>query len=111
MARRGDLYWVDFGVPRGSEQGGRRPALVIQNDTGNASSPTTIIAAITSRKKHSYPFHVEISAAESGLPKDSIVLLEQLVTVNQSRLIGYIGTLPDPTMDAVNAAIEFSLGL
>ena len=86
MVQRGDIYWVDFGVPRGSEQGGRRPALVVQNDAGNASAPTTIVAAITSRQKRAYPFHVEVSASESGLSRDSTVLLEQFATIDQARL-------------------------
>ena len=109
--RRGDIYWVDFGTPRGSEQGGRRPALIIQNDTGNMSSPTTIIAAITSKKKVSYPFHVDISALESGLPQDSTVLLEQLLTINKSRLISRVGGLSNAKMGEVDRALQASLGL
>ena len=109
--RRGERYWVDFGNPRGSEQGGRRPALIIQNDTGNRSSSTTIIAAITSKQKASYPFHVEISAQESGLPKDSTVLLEQLLTINQSRLVTRIGKLSDSKMLEVDRALNVSLDI
>ena len=109
--RRGDIYWVDFGTPKGSEQGGRRPALIIQNDTGNISSPTTIIAAITSKKKVSYTFHVDVSALESGLPQDSTILLEQLLTINKSRLTNRIGNLSSAKMLEVDRALKESLGL
>ena len=109
--RRGDIYWVNFGSPRGSEQGGWRPALIIQNDTGNASSPTTIIAAITSVKKAPYLFHVEISAQESGLPQDSTILLEQLLTINQDRLISRVSSLFATKMSEVDRALQASLGL
>ena len=81
LVRRGEIYWVDFGTPRGSEQGGQRPALIVQNDIGNDNSATTIIAAITSKIKAPYPFHVDISVQESGLSRDSTVLLEQLLTI------------------------------
>lgn len=108
---RGDIYWVDLGTPKGSEQGGRRPALIIQNDTGNTYSPTTILAAITSKQKRLYPFHVEITAEESGLSEDSIVLLEQLRTINQDRLISKIGTLHGAKMRQVDEALKVSLGL
>jgi len=109
--RRGEIYWVDFGIPKGSEQGGRRPALIIQNDTGNNSSSTTIIAAITSKKKKAYPFHVEVSASESGLSEDGTVLLEQVFTIDQSRLIERIGSLSSARMTEVNKALQVSLGL
>jgi mRNA interferase MazF len=109
--RRGEIYWVDFGTPRGSEQGGRRPALIIQNDAGNRNSSTTIIAAITSKQKASYPFHVEISGQESGLPEDSTVLLEQLLTINQSRLVARIGKLSSSKMLEVDKAINVSLDI
>ena len=109
--RRGEVYWVDFGTPKGSEQGGRRPALIIQNDTGNSSSSTTIIAALTSKKKKAYPFHVEVSAAESGLSEDGTILLEQVLTIDQSRLIERIGNLSISKMREVDKAIHVSLGL
>lgn len=111
MVRRGDIYWVDFGVPRGSEQGGRRPALIVQNDIGNANSATTIIAAITSQHGVSYPFHVEISAQESGLPQDGTVLLEQLRTINKDRLTRRVGSLSSAKMKEVDKALQISLGL
>ena len=109
--RRGEIYWVDFGTPRGSEQGGRRPALVIQNDIGNQASPTTIIAAITSKVKKTYPFHVEVSSAESGLSQESTVLLEQLLTIAQEKLIQRCGQLGTKKMEEVNQALMHSLGI
>jgi mRNA interferase MazF len=110
--RRGDIYWVDFGTGKGSEQGGRRPALIIQNDTGNANSQTTIIAAITTTKRGFYSFHVDVSPRESGLPEDSVVLLEQLLTISKSRLIGEpLGHLSNNKMKEVDRAIRVSLGL
>ncbi len=116
--KRGEIYQLDFGIPQGSVQGGKRPGLVIQwdalimqNDVGNSTSPTTIVAAITSRRKKSYPFHVEISASESGLPEDSTVLLEQIQTVPQSRLIRKRGELDEHKMEEVNKALICSLGI
>lgn len=110
-AKRGEIYWVDFGTPRRGEQGGRRPALIIQNDIGNRTSPTTIVAAITSRQKKRYPFHVETTAKESGLPQDGTILLEQLLTINQNRLISKVGTLSSTKMMEVDEALKVSLGL
>lgn len=108
--RRGEIFWVDFGMPLGSEQGGRRPALIIQNDVGNVSSETTIIAAITSRLYDvDYSFHVRIAAAESGLPQDSTVKLEQLRTISKARLLGRVGKLPADTMKRIDAALRYSL--
>ena len=83
----------------------------MQNDVGNSTSPTTIVAAITSRRKKRYPFHVEISASESGLPEDSMVLLEQIQTVPQSRLIRKRGELDEYKMEEVNKALMCSLGI
>jgi mRNA interferase MazF len=111
LVRRGEIWWADFGTPRGSEQGGQRPALVIQNDTGNTSSTTTIIAAITTKAKASYPFHVEVSAQESGLPQDSTILLEQILTIGKSRLTRRAGVLSLTRMRDVDRALQFSLGL
>jgi len=109
--RRGEIYWVDFGTPRGSEQAGKHPALVIQNDIGNENSTTTIVAGITSQKKPSYPFHVAITATESGLPKDSTTLLEQLLTITQDRLLQRCGRLSPDKMREVDQALMHSLGL
>ncbi|MEI6703482.1 MAG: type II toxin-antitoxin system PemK/MazF family toxin [Deltaproteobacteria bacterium] len=109
--RRGDIWWVDFGTPKGSEQGGKRPALIIQNNTGNACSSTTIIAALTSKNKGSYPFHVDISASESGLSQDGTVLTEQLRTISQDRLINLIGSLSPIKMKEIDQALQVSLGI
>lgn len=111
MLLRGEIWRVDFGSPRGSEQGGQRPALIIQNDTGNATSSTTIIAAITSKCKVTYPFHVEISAYESGLREDGTVLLEQIITISKGRLISRIGKLSTSKMKYVDKALQVSLSL
>ena len=111
FVRRGEIWWADFGTPRGSEQGGQRPALIIQNDIGNTSSTTTIIAAITSKTKTSYPFHVEVSAQESGLPQDSTILLEQILTISKSRLIRCASVLSSERMRDVDRALQFSLSL
>ena len=116
--QRGEIYRLDFGIPQSSVQGGVRPgliiqgnALVMQNDVGNRTSPTTIVAAITSKRKKSYPFHVEISTSESGLPEDSTILLEQIQTVPQSRLTKKIGELDEYKMEEVNRALMCSLGI
>jgi len=109
--RRGDIYQLDFGIPQGSVQGGVRPALVIQNDVGNRTSPTTIVAAITSKHKRSYPFHVEISTDESGLPEDSTILLEQIQTVPQNRLVKKIGSIDKHKLVEVDKALIISLGI
>ena len=111
LVQRGEIWWADFGSPRGSEQGGQRPALIIQNDIGNIHSPTTIIAAITSKIKTPYPFHVEISTQESGLSQDGTVLLEQLLTISKSRLIRRSGILSSSKMKEVDKALQVSLGL
>jgi mRNA interferase MazF len=111
IVRRGEIWWADFGTPRGSEQGGQRPAIIIQNDTGNTNSTTTIIAAITSQTKAPYPFHVEISAEESGLPQDSTILLEQILTISKNRLIRRASALSSKKMTDVDRALQFSLAL
>lgn len=108
--KRREIYTADLEPIVGSEQGGLRPVLVLQNDTGNKHSPTTIVAAITSRKsKAKLPTHVNISA--QGLAKDSIVLLEQIRTVDKSRLTEYVGSLDKQTMESVDRAIVVSFGI
>lgn len=111
MIRRGEVYWLDLGEPHGSVQGRMRPVLIVQNDKGNASSPTTIVAAMTSQQKMPYPFHVDFTAAESGLDKDGTVLLEQLQTINKDELGSLAGSLPTLRMAAVDQALRWSLAL
>jgi len=109
--KRGEVYWLDWGPGKGSEQRGIRPSLVIQNDEGNASSPTTIIAAITAASERDYPFMVTISAGESGLPRASVVNLSQIQTIDKGRLKEKCGQLSPAKMAQVDRAIMVSLGL
>ncbi|MBO4262712.1 MAG: type II toxin-antitoxin system PemK/MazF family toxin [Clostridia bacterium] len=111
MIRRGDLYYADLSPVVGSEQGGVRPVLVVQNDVGNKYSPTVIAAAVTSKlNKAKLPTHIEIGAEEYGLSKDSVILLEQIRTLDKRRLKDKIGVLPSATMQKVNEALLISLG-
>ena len=110
MILRGDIYYADLRPVVGSEQGGVRPVLIIQNDIGNKHSPTVIAAAITSRLgKAKLPTHIELPSAY-GLAKDSVILLEQIRTLDKRRLKERIGELPPATMTRVNRAILISLG-
>ena len=110
--RRGDIYYADLSPVVGSEQGGLRPVLIIQNDVGNRYSPTVIAAAITSRmSKTRLPTHIDIYADRAGLAKDSVVLLEQIRTLDKRRLKEKMGHLDDRIMDTVNTAIAISFGL
>ena len=111
MVRRGEIYLVDWSPGRGSEQSGIRPALVIQNDLGNQFSATTIVAAISTQWRRVYPFQVLISALENGLPQDSIVKLELIQTIAQTRLGRLMGTLNTTKMPEIDQAILRSLGL
>ncbi|MDD3839126.1 MAG: type II toxin-antitoxin system PemK/MazF family toxin [Clostridia bacterium] len=112
LTRRGDIYYADLSPVIGSEQGGVRPVLVVQNDIGNKYSPTIIIAAITSQiNKAKLPTHIEISSAEYGLPKDSVILLEQIRTIDKKRLKEKIGYLSSEMMKKVDEAIRISFGL
>lgn len=109
---RGELYYADLSPVVGSEQGGFRPVLIIQNDIGNRYSPTVIVAAITSQiQKARLPTHVELSPSISGLEKDSVVLLEQIRTIDKRRLKRRIAKLDPETMAKVDEAILISLGL
>lgn len=109
---RGDLFYADLSPVRGSEQGGIRPVLVIQNDTGNRHSPTVIVAAITSRTtKAAIPTHVSLDKTLCGLKQDSTVLTEQIRTIDRSRLKEYIGHLDRRQMGGVDRAMAASLGL
>ena len=110
--KRGDIYYADLSPVVGSEQGGVRPVLIVQNDTGNKYSPTVIAAAITSQiNKARLPTHIELEARNYGLTKDSVVLLEQIRTIDKKRLKERMGKLDDDLMNAVDNAIAVSFGL
>lgn len=109
--QRGDIYYADLSPVVGSEQGGVRPVLIIQNNTGNKHSPTVIAAAITSKKsKATLPTHVKIEK-EVGLAKSSIVLLEQVRTIDKKRLKQYLGRIGKDTMTLINRGLQVSFGL
>lgn len=111
MIKRGELYYADLSPVIGSEQGGVRPVLVVQNDIGNKYSPTVIAAAITSQiNKAKLPTHIEISGSSYGLNKDSVILLEQIRTIDKRRLKEKIGELSPAAMNKVNGALAISLG-
>lgn len=108
--KRGDLYYADLSPVVGSEQGGIRPVLIVQNDIGNKYSPTVIAAAVTSQmNKAKLPTHIELDTT-CGLPKDSVVLTEQIRTLDKRRLMDKIGSLDESLMQRVNAALLISLG-
>ncbi|HAL09919.1 MAG TPA: PemK family transcriptional regulator [Staphylococcus sp.] len=110
--RRGDVYLADLSPVTGSEQGGTRPVVIIQNDTGNRYSPTVIIAAITGKiNKAKIPTHVEIEAAKYKLDRDSVILLEQIRTIDKKRLKEKLTYLSDAKMKEVDTAIAISLNL
>lgn len=110
--RRGDIYYADLSPVIGSEQGGTRPVLIIQNDVGNKFSPTVIAAAITSRTdKSRLPTHIDVFAEKYGLARDSVILLEQIRTIDKKRLKEKMGHLDDDVMSRVNNAITVSFGL
>ena len=112
IVKRGDIYYADLSPVVGSEQGGVRPVLIVQNDIGNKYSPTVIAAAITSQiNKAKMPTHIEISAEEYGLNKDSVILLEQVRTIDKRRLREKIGHLDEELMLSVNDALSVSFGL
>ena len=111
--KRGDMFYADLSPVIGSEQGGTRPVLIIQNDTGNKYSPTVIAAAITSQiGKNKLPTHIEIDSKDVGLKSDSVVLTEQIRTIDKSRLKEKIGHIDDEeVMGRINSAIGISFGL
>jgi len=112
IVKRGDVFYADLSPVVGSEQGGVRPVLVIQNDIGNRFSPTVIIAAITAQiQKAKLPTHVEIDAKTHGMEKDSVILLEQIRTIDKQRLTDKITHLDEETMRKVDEALQISLGL
>jgi mRNA interferase MazF len=109
---RGDIYYADLSPVIGSEQGGIRPVLIVQNDVGNKYSPTVIAAAITSQTgKTRLPTHIKLNAEKCGLAKDSVVLLEQIRTLDKKRLKERMGALDDGAMGKVNEALSISFGL
>lgn len=109
--KRGELYYADLSPVVGSEQGGVRPVLVVQNDVGNKYSPTVIAAAVTSKiNKAKLPTHIELPSNSYGLQKDSVILLEQIRTLDKRRLKERIGELNESTMSRVDKAILISLG-
>lgn len=110
--KRGEIYYADLSPVVGSEQGGVRPVLIVQNDVGNKHSPTVIAAAITSqREKAKLPTHIELNATDCGLAKDSIVLLEQIRTIDKKRLKERMGEIDLTSMNQVNTALSISFGL
>lgn len=112
IIKRGDIYYADLSPVVGSEQGGMRPVLIVQNDTGNKHSPTVIAAAITSQTgKAKLPTHIELSGHTVGLTRDSVILLEQIRTLDKSRLREKMGRLDGETMNRVDSAIAVSFGL
>lgn len=112
LVKRGEIYYADLSPVVGSEQGGIRPVLIVQNDVGNRHSPTVIAAAITSRKeKAGLPTHISVTGSSCGLAKDSVVLLEQVRTLDKRRLKERMGELDSASMHEVDNALSTSLGL
>ena len=112
LVKRGEIYYADLSPVVGSEQGGMRPVLIVQNDIGNRHSPTVISAAITIQKdKSRLPTHISINADRCGLAKDSIVLLEQVRTLDKQRLKERMGELDEGAMNKVDSALSVSFGL
>jgi mRNA interferase MazF len=112
IVKRGDVYFADLSPVVGSEQGGVRPVLIIQNDIGNRFSPTVVVAAITAQiQKAKLPTHVEIDAKRYGFDRDSVILLEQIRTIDKQRLTDKITHLDEEMMGRVNKAIQISLSL
>ncbi len=110
--KRGDIFYADLSPVVGSEQGGTRPVLIVQNDTGNKHSPTVIAAAITSQTgKARLPTHITLTGGDVGLSKDSVVLLEQIRTIDKRRLREHMGHVDDALMNQVDSAIAVSFGL
>ena len=109
--KRGDIFYADLSPVIGSEQSGIRPVLVIQNDIGNKYSPTVIVLAITTKRKSNIPTHINVKAGNCGLEKDSVILVEQVRTLDKIRLKEKIGSLDDETMDKVKKALKISLNI
>ena len=112
IVKRGDIFYADLSPVVGSEQGGIRPVLIVQNDVGNKYSPTVIVAAITSQiNKAKLPTHIELSANEYGLSKDSVVLMEQIRTIDKKRLKEKIGHMDEELQYSIDEALRISFGL
>ena len=112
QVKRGDIYYADLSPVVGSEQGGIRPVLIVQNDVGNKYSPTVIAAAVTSQlNKSKLPTHIELDAVKYGLPKNSVILTEQIRTIDKRRLKEKIGHIDEDLMNMVNDALFVSFGL
>lgn len=112
MVKRGDVFYADLSPVVGSEQGGMRPVLVIQNNVGNHYSPTVIVAAITAKiQKGKMPTHIEVSSDEYGLERDSVVLLEQIRTIDKQRLREKVTHLDTSMMNKIDDALRISIGL
>lgn len=112
MVKRGDVFFADLSPVIGSEQGGIRPVLVVQNNLGNHFSPTVIVAAITAKiAKPKLPTHIGITAEETGIEKDSVILLEQIRTIDKSRLKERVCHLSQALMEDVDAALKISVGV
>ena len=110
MIQRGEIYRADLDPVIGSEQSGQRPVLIVQNDVGNRYSPTVIVAAVTSKmSKARLPTHIEVDSAESGLTRSSVILAEQLRTIDKQRLQARMGMLPPEVMQRVDQALRMSL--
>ena len=110
--KRGDIFYADLSPVVGSEQGGVRPVLIVQNDVGNKYSPTVIAAAITSQQfKTRMPTHISVNASVCGLSKDSVVLLEQIRTLDKKRLREKLGNLPETDINRIDDALSVSIGL
>ncbi|MDL2224692.1 type II toxin-antitoxin system PemK/MazF family toxin [Eubacteriales bacterium OttesenSCG-928-M02] len=111
LIKRGDIYMADLSPVVGSEQGGVRPVVIIQNDTGNKYSPTVIAAAVTSvTTKNKLPTHIPLKGSDGSVGRDSIILAEQIRTIDKMRLVKYIGTVPESKMAEVDLALSVSLG-
>lgn len=111
IVKRGDIYYADLSPVVGCEQGGIRPVIVIQNNTGNKHCPTVIVAAITSQNKKSVPTHISLSVQECKLSVDSTIMLEQVRTIDKNRLKNYVCSVDQSKMEEINQAILVSLGL
>lgn len=112
VIKRGDIFYADLAQGQGSEQGGIRPVIIVQNDIGNKFSPTTIVAPITSKlNKAKLPTHIEIKAKQFGLEKDSVMLMEQIRTIDKVRLREFLGSVDEYIIDKIDIALKISLAL